>query len=166
MNKNELDKDQAALDGLYKKAIKKKPAAVKLKNPINYRDDYHRRTLSEAVAKINEVNHLPISERKENAAEFLRDLKHPAMIAERVKWLIDGSYGHGEMLKAKQIIASPRMNRRGSLTHLIGIYEWNTPIDMGVAQWKKLSHPEKIALDAALDRVIKDAEQEMLEEQG
>jgi hypothetical protein len=87
MNKNELDKDQAALDGLYKKAIKKKPAAVRLKNHINYRDDYHRRTLSEAVAKINEVNHLPISERKENAAEFLRDLKHPPLIAERVNRL-------------------------------------------------------------------------------
>jgi hypothetical protein len=70
------------------------------------------------------------------------------------------------MLKAKYVIACPSTNRRASLVHLIGTYEWNTPMDMGITQWKKLSHPEIIALDAALDRVIKDAEQEMLKEQG
>jgi hypothetical protein len=70
------------------------------------------------------------------------------------------------MLKAKQVIASPRMNRRAALTQLIGIYEWQCPGDLCVRAWKKLTAGEKKSLDDAVDIVIEAAEKEMLEEQG
>ena len=141
-------------------------AKPKIKDPTNMSDAYHRQSLGEALAHTREVEGASLSDRKEACAEFAEALKDPALIGERIGWLIDGNYGHGEMLKAKQIIASPRMNRRAALTHLIGIYEWQCPGDMGVRAWKKLTPAEKKALDDAVDIVIEAAEKEMLEEQG
>lgn len=138
----------------------------KLKNPYNPSDEYHRQTIDEAYRHGQKIEGAPLSERKEACAEFAEALKDPLLIAERIGWLIDGNYGHGEMLKAKQVVANPRMNRRASLTHLIGMYEWMCPADMGVNAWKKLSASEKKALDDAIDVVIEAAEKEMLEEQG
>jgi hypothetical protein len=143
-----------------------KATKAKIKDPIRYNDEYDTRSLSEALAHQHEVNGAPLSDRKEACSEFAEALRDPALVAERVGWMIDGNYGRGEMLKAKQIVASPRMNRRAALTHLIGMYEWQCPAEMGVAAWKKLSASEKKNLDAAIDIVIEAAEKEMLEEQG
>lgn len=139
---------------------------TKIKDPVRYGDEYDRRSLGEALAHQRDVEGAPLADRKEACAEFAEALRDPLLVAERLGWLIDGNYGRGEMLKAKQIVASPRMNRRAALTHLIGMYEWRCPSDMGVAAWKKLSASEKKALDAAVDVVIEAAEKEMLEEQG
>lgn len=138
----------------------------KIKNPINHSSEYDYRSLNEEFSHRQKIEKAPLSDRKEACSEFAEALKDPALIGERIGWLIDGNYGRGEMLKAKQIIASPRMNRRAALTLLIGVYEWQCPGDMGVRAWKKLTASEKKNLDAAVDIVIEAAEKEMLEEQG
>ena len=137
----------------------------KLKNPINFNDEYHRRSLDEAMAHQREVEGASLEDRKEARKEFAQALEDPPLIGERVSWLIDGNYGFGEMLKAKQIIASPRMNRRAALTSLIAMYEWQCPHAFAVDAWNKLSASEKSAVNAALDIVIDAAEKEMAEEQ-
>jgi len=141
-------------------------AKPKIKDPTNLSDEYHRRTLGEALAHTRQIENAPLRDRQDACKDFAEALKDPALIGERIGWLIDGNYGHGEMLKAKQIIASPRMNRRAALTHLIGVYEWQCPGEMGVRAWKKLTSAEKKNLDDAIDIVIEAAEKEMLEEQG
>lgn len=143
-----------------------KAKKTKLKDPTIGLSSYDRQTLSEAVAKQREVDRAPLSERQE-ARDAFRDAmaSDPALVAERAGWLIDGNYGQGEMLKAKQVIARPRMNRRAALTQMIGIYEWNCPAAFGVEAWKKLTAGQKQALDAALDVVIEAAEAEMAAEQ-
>ncbi len=121
---------------------------------------YESRALREAVNKEREVESSPLSERKEAQANFLEALKDPALVAERLGWLIDGNYGQGEMMRAKQVVKSPRMNRRAALTLMIGVYEWQCPSAMGIAAWKKLSKAEKDMLDRAVDIVISEAEKE------
>jgi len=139
---------------------------TKLRDPMLHLEPHHHRELQIALAEEKEVNQAPLSERQEARAEFLEAMKDPALVAERVGWMIDGNYGEGTMLYAKRIIASPRMNRRAALTHLVAIHEWKCPGNFAIDAWKKLTGPEKKQLDAALDVVIEAAEEEIAQEQG
>lgn len=121
--------------------------------------EYENRSLHEANRHLTQIESAPLSERKEAQAEFLEVIKNdPALLAERLSWLIDGNYGYGEMMKAKQIIASPRVNREAALTQLVAAYEWQCPPAMAVAAWKKLDATEKRMLSSAIEVVIEAAE--------
>lgn len=123
--------------------------------------EYERRELREAKQRLTEIEKAPLADRKEAAAEFLEAMRdHPEIVAERIGWLLDGNYGYGQMLKAKQILGSPRMNRSAALTHMVAAYEWSTPNAMAIAGWKKLTKGQQVALDKAVLRAIKDAESE------
>lgn len=131
------------------------------------RDPHASRSISEAYQHQQEIEKAPLSDRQAARSDFYEAMAtDPALVAERVGWLIDGNYGQGEMLKAKQVIASPRMNRRAALTHMVGMFEWQCPAKFAAEAWHKLTASEKKALDAALDVVIEAAEREMAEEQG
>ena len=121
--------------------------------------EYERRELAEAQRKLTEVEKAPLAERKEAAAEFLTAMRdHPDLVAERIGWLLGGNYGYGSMLKAKQILASPRMNRSAALTHMVGAFEWSSPSAMTMASWKKLTKAQQAALERAVQAEIRDAE--------
>jgi hypothetical protein len=127
---------------------------------------YEARSLREAAAHEREIDSAPLADRKEAQAAFLEVIRDdPALVAERISWLIDGNYGYGEMLKAKQVVAMPRSNRIAALTQLIAVYEWMTPRSMAVAAWKKLTNAQKQELDRMVEVVIKAAEKE-LRDQG
>lgn len=144
-----------------------KTTKTKLKDPMHGLSRGEMDEVGRAVQKMQEVARAPLSDRKEARTAFGEAMAtDPALVAERVGWLIDGNYGFGEMIKAKQVIASPRMNRRAALTQMVGVYEWQCPGDFAVDAWKKLSGSQKSALDAALDVVIEAAEAEMASEQG
>lgn len=103
-------------------------------------------------ARLVEVEKAPLDERKEARDEFYRDMKHnPDTVGERVGWLLDGNYGYEEMKSAGRVLAmSKRANKVAQLAHMVGVLEWNCPPAMAVAAWKKLSPPEKDALDRAV----------------
>ncbi len=122
--------------------------------------EYENRMLQEAYRAEQEVEKAPLSDRKEAQAEFLEALKDPALIAERIGWIIDGSYGYGQMVKAKRVVASPRMNREAALVHLVAVYEWRCPARMSVDAWKKLTPAEKKMLSKAVQIVISEAEKQ------
>jgi hypothetical protein len=144
-----------------------KAKKTKLSDPMRGLSESDWKQVGQAVRKMDEVSRAPLSDRQEARAAFGEAMAtDPALVAERVGWLIDGNYGYGEMIKAKQVIASPRMNRRAALTQMVGVYEWNCPGDFSADAWKKLSGAQKSALDAALDVVIEAAEAEMASEQG
>lgn len=123
-------------------------------------DEYQRREMGKANVRVFDINKEPLADRKEAAKEFGEALRDPSLIAERIGWLLDGSYGQGEMLVAKRSLASPRSNKAANMTHLIGVYEWQCPVAMGIAQWKKLTPAQKKALDVAVLRAIKRASEE------
>ena len=122
--------------------------------------EYENRSLREAAAHEQEVEKAPLSDRKEAQKEFGEALKDPALIAERIGWLIDGNYGYGEMLNAKRIIASPRMNREAALVHLVAVFEWRCPGRMSIEAWKRLTVAEKKMLSKAVQIVISEAEKQ------
>lgn len=125
---------------------------------------YEQNELTSAYNHMQEIEHAPLSDRKEAQADFFRVMSEdPALLAERLGWLIDGNYGYGEMMKAKQVVAHPRMNREASLTQLVGAYEWQCPPAMTSSAWRRLTSDQKAVLSAAVDVVIKAAEKEMRE---
>ena len=123
--------------------------------------EYERRELADAHKKLAEMRRAPLSDRKEAQAEFLKAMREdPELVAERIGWLLNGSYGYGSMLMAKQVLGSPRMNRSAALTQMVGAFEWMAPEDMVRAAWKKLSAGEKAALESAVQGAIASAQSE------
>jgi hypothetical protein len=137
---------------------KKKQAAVAAppsRSGTPSQAEYERREIADAHKKLVEIHRSPLSDRKEAQAEFLKAMRDdPELVAERIDWLIGGSYGYGPMLLAKRVLASPRMNRSASLTQLVGAFEWQSPEDMSRAAWKKLSASEKARLEAEVQALI------------
>jgi hypothetical protein len=121
-------------------------------------DNYDQREISEARALLTEIRKAPLADRRDARASFLNALRDPEIVGERLTWLINGSYGYGEMLLAKRVLQNPRMNRAAALTQLVAAFEWRCPEDFARDAWKQLSKREQTALQRAIDRVIRDAE--------
>src|SRR4029077_11687141 len=121
--------------------------------------EYGRRELVAAHRILEEVRRMSLPDRKESQASFFEVMRgEPELVAERIGWRVDGNSGYGAMLLAKQVLASPRMNRSAALTQMIGSFEWSSPEDLSRAAWKKLSAGEKARLEREVQRVIADAE--------
>ncbi len=123
--------------------------------PTNH--EYETRERTEFHQQIKKVEKLPLNERKENARAFAEALKHdPAIVAERVGWLLNGSYGYGSYKAAEQMLKAPRMNHGAWLTLTTAALEWGTPQKMAIAAWKALSGAQQTHLRKLIDREIKD----------
>jgi hypothetical protein len=86
--------------------------------------------------------------------EWKEALAHdPALVAERIGWIINGSYGYGAMLQAKQ-----RINQRGNapawLTQVVGALEWGVPFASTRKAWNALNPRQKAALDKHVKHII------------
>jgi hypothetical protein len=124
-------------------------------NQAEYESSERRR----AMLDEQRIERAPLRDRKEAQAAYLEAMSSdPAVVAERVSWLIDGNYGYGQMQMARQIVASPRMNRESALCQLAAVFEWQCPRRMAVDAWKKLTTAQKTALSAAVDVVVRNAE--------
>lgn len=123
-------------------------------------DENDRREVDRWLREVESIERASLRERKEAAATFLKDLlESPDVIAERVGWLLDGSYGRGSYLKAQQVLESPRMNRVAALTLMTAQAEWKTPSRLAVAAWKKLSPGQQEHLRRLVEREIDEAEE-------
>lgn len=124
------------------------------------RNQYDHDEVHRWYVDMQEVEKAPLAERKDAAKEFFEAMRDtPDIVGERVGWLIDGNYGYGAMLKAKQTLAaSKRANKAAQLNVLIAALEWRCPGAMAVAMWKKLTPAEKAKLDHAIQAEIKSAE--------
>jgi hypothetical protein len=114
------------------------------------------RDFQEYLSTIDDVEKAPLAERKENAAEWERDIKDASLIAERIDWLLDGSYGYAPYWKALQVLESPRMNRVAALSIMIAMFEWRTPQRLAIAAWKKLTPKQQETLKTAIQNIIDD----------
>jgi hypothetical protein len=129
--------------------------------PTPSQAEYESRMFREAAAREREVDRAPLSDRREAQREFLSAMAtDPAVVAERIGWLVDGNYGYGEMQLARRVVANPRMNRESALTQLVAVYEWQCPRRMAVEAWKKLTRPQKEELSEAVAVVVAEAERE------
>ena len=120
--------------------------------------DYERREVESFQRQLREVEKLPLSERKENAQRFAEDLhRDPELIAERVGWLLNGSYGRGAYTKAMQMARSPRMNQGAWLVQTTAALEWRVPPRMTAQAWHTLSAAQRSNLERLVQREIRDA---------
>jgi hypothetical protein len=124
-------------------------------------DSYEMRELAMFRKQMEEVERLPLAERKENAMEWFNDLMNDQkLIAERVGWLLNGSYGKGSFDSACRVLASPRMNQVAWCAITIANLEWRCPAKMAIASWKKLPVETRYIVNEAIRREIADAKAE------
>ncbi len=129
--------------------------------PIPSQAEYESNERLRAIRDESRIAKAPLADRKEAQAAFYEAMAtDPAIVAERISWLIDGNYGYGQMQMAKQVVGSPRMNREAALTQLVAVFEWQCPRRMAIDAWKKLTGPQKKALSAAIAVVINNVDAE------
>jgi hypothetical protein len=121
--------------------------------------EYESNERRRAILDEQRIDQSPLRDRKEAQAAFHEAMaRDPATVAERISWLIDGNYGYGQMMMAKQVVGSPRMNREAALTQLVAVFEWQCPRNLAVDAWKKLTPAQKKALSEAVAVVVESAE--------
>jgi hypothetical protein len=122
--------------------------------------EYEERKIREARAQEHAVENAPLADRKEAQLEFFNAMRDtPDLVAERIGRLLDGNYGYGAMIIAKDVLVRTRMNREATLTQMIGVYEWQSPSEMTRAAWKRLTSGERTALGREVRLAIRDAEE-------
>ena len=115
--------------------------------------EYEKREIADALRNERLVNEAPLAERKEGQRSFFESIKHtPAVVAERVTWLLDGQYGMGPMLLARNVTS--RSNRPAMYSQMIAVLDHNCPRVMAVAAWKKLSTKEQAKLQQLIETAI------------
>lgn len=126
---------------------------------IPSKTEHERRERSEAMAREREVERLPLSDRK-FAREEMHDViaNRPKVVGERIGWLLDGNYGYGAMVLAREIADNKRMNRQAGLLALVGIHEWSCPRKFTFEAWKKLDELQKINLELEIRKAIESYE--------
>lgn len=127
-----------------------------MKKKIGLRgDDYDMRERSEFNRQIQEVEHASLTERKEGFTEYLDDLKNnPALVAERIGWLLNGSYGKGSYDVARQIVSSPRMNQTAALGVIIAALEWHCPNVFARKAYNSLTSAQQEKLNSLIKEEI------------
>lgn len=120
--------------------------------------EYEEREAREFQRQMKAADKGSLAERREAAASFAEALRDPPLIAERVRWLVEGCFGYGAMQAARRIVEAKRMNRTAALTQIVCALDFMCPVQAGIGEWKKLAPAEKSALAAAVNREIEKAE--------
>ena len=136
-------------------AFRKKKEAATMSRET---EAYERREVADFQRQLREVERLPLSERKENAQDFQHILQNePEWVAERVGWLLNGSYGRGSYMEAQKVARRPRMNQGAWLVQTVAALEWSVPPRMTAQAWHTLSAAQRKELERLIQREIRDA---------
>ena len=99
------------------------------------------------------IESLPLNERREGASDFAQSLS-PERMAERADWILNGSYGFGCQLVAKEIAASPRMNRAAWFGQVIAALDHNCPAAMARKAFLSLPTDKQDEINKAIISAI------------
>jgi len=122
---------------------------------------YERDVIRRFQSELREIEKAPLYERKKAVDKWKGSLKtEPEAIAERVGWLLDGSYGEGAYIRAREIARSPRMNRPAALSQMVAAMEWRTPGPMARKAFLNLPKAEQ----QKINKLIQGRIDEFLEE--
>jgi hypothetical protein len=125
--------------------------------PIESEASYVARMVAESLTHDRNLDKAPLGERKAYRDAFALAMRvTPRIIAERIDWLLNGTYGRGEFERAWLVMtAGHGTNVQAQLVALIGAMEWSCPYRHTREAWKMLSDAQKKALSATLETVIK-----------
>jgi len=111
--------------------------------------------------QMESVEKAPLSERKEGAVAWYNALMTDHMgVAQRVGWLLNGSYGKGSFDSACRVLNSPRMNHVAWCAITIANLEYGCPARLAIQAWKKLTIEKRYLVNEAIRQEIADAKRE------
>lgn len=123
-------------------------------NSIKYEENEYRRYFAE----IKRIEQAPILQRKEAQKDYMDALVScPEIIAERIGWLFNGSYGWAEQQQALKVLNSPRMNRIAALSIMIAQKDHFCPARFAVNAYRKLSKKQQQRINELIQREIEGA---------
>lgn len=112
--------------------------------------DYEDRELKSAWKHYLEIEKSPARERIDNYNNLFESCKsNPDLIGERINWLLNGTYGFGEMRFAENIIERSK-NPNPMLFDAIGHFEWYTSSYYIRKAYKTLTKKEQDRLNAII----------------
>jgi hypothetical protein len=101
----------------------------------------------------------PLAERKEAFADFASLLRDPSALAVRVGFLLDGNYGYGSYVIAKEVVANKRLNRAAILSQMVAALECFCPGNYARKAYLALNADEKAAVDSVFADAIANAQE-------
>jgi hypothetical protein len=120
-------------------------------------DEAEAQALARQLANVESA---PLADRqaaRQAYHEAMRD--DPDVVAERVEWLLNGSYGYGACVRAKAIKGAGRQaNRVAQIGQLIAALEWQCPTGFACQAWNRLQASERERINAAVARAIEETE--------
>ena len=123
--------------------------------------EYIYKECEDHFRRIGEIEKAPIADRKAAKAEWKDALTDPALITERIEWLLAGHYGKGSHMIACQILAmNKRANKVAGLAQMIAALEWSCPAKMARDAWKELTTAQQSAVNDAIKAVIESQEKD------
>ena len=124
-------------------------------------NSYEVRELMEFRNQMEEVEKAPLAERKEGAVAWYNALMTDHMgVAQRVGWLLNGSYGKGSFDSACRVVNSPRMNQVAWCAITIANLEYRCPARFAIQAWEKLPVEKRYLVNEAIRQEIADAKRE------
>jgi hypothetical protein len=116
--------------------------------------EYKRIEGSRFFRQIEEIEKSPLNDRIEGYNNLLEYCQlYPNIIAERIQWLLNGSYGKGSYDRAWYIIHNTK-NPIPELFHIISHLEWMTSSYYASKAYKKLTQAEKDKLNTLINAEI------------
>ena len=111
---------------------------------------YETHELSRALQAIRDREQATLADRREARVDYAEALRLPGLVAERIGWLLGGSYGYGEMRLAERIAGNPRCNRVAGLSLLVASCEWQCPGRFAAEEWHRLTQDEQVLLTVSI----------------
>ena len=125
---------------------------------------YESSEYSRMFREIKEIESTPLSDRKEARKSFLEAMQEsPEVVAERLSWLFNGSYGWAEQQKALEIVKNKRCNQLAGLNLMIAEEEWMCPRRLAASAYNSLSDSEKVRLNELIQKEIDEYKAEEIE---
>ncbi len=117
--------------------------------------EYEAREARLYAQQIRDIETAPLADRKEAAKEWANYLANkPALIAERISWLLNGSYGFWSYKVSREIAANKRLNRTAGLARIIAALEWETPHTMAARAFRALSTEQQAVINSLIQAEI------------
>lgn len=117
--------------------------------------EYEEREAADLRRKLYEVESAPLTDRRAAAVDYLKALRqNPEIVAERIDWLIAGSYGYGSYQAALKVLADKRSNRAAILNQMIAALEWGCSNAHAREAYNCLTIAQKADLNKRIETVI------------
>ena len=105
-------------------------------------------------AQIAAVEKSPLPDRKEGEKDFREALEIPGRMAERAEWILNGSYGFGAQLIAREVAANRRMNRAAWFGQVIAALDHGCPQAFAARAWLALPKMRQAQVNAEIIQAI------------